>query len=186
MLHRAIFGSFERMIGILIEHYAGRFPLWLAPTQAVVVTIVNDADGYAEEVAATLRVDRVRLVLESATPAGPGAEDPALAKLSNVLLIAGSGFTSAYIAAGRSVPLRPVTPRTVASHMKSACEKVYGTEAGFIRSEALLRLDFGRGRLPGMLALGSEDPHQFRATQGTDLLAFFAGIFERTMRRWLS
>ncbi len=142
--------------------------------------------GLSGEVAATLRVDRVRLVLESATPAGPGAEDPALAKLSNVLLIAGSGFTSAYIAAGRSVPLRPVTLRTVASHMKSACEKVYGTEAGFIRSEALLRLDFGRGRLPGMLALGSEDPHQFRATQGTDLLAFFAGIFERTMRRWLS
>ena len=51
MLHRAIFGSFERLIGILIEHYAGRFPLWLAPTQAVVATIVNDADAYANEVA---------------------------------------------------------------------------------------------------------------------------------------
>src|SRR5882724_9249439 len=45
MLHRAIFGSMERMIGILIEHYAGRFPLWMAPTQAVVCTIVSDADG---------------------------------------------------------------------------------------------------------------------------------------------
>jgi threonyl-tRNA synthetase len=55
MLHRAIFGSFERMIGILIEHYAGRFPLWLAPTQAVVATIVSDADSYAQEVAAKLR-----------------------------------------------------------------------------------------------------------------------------------
>ena len=51
MLHRAIFGSFERFIGILIEHYAGRFPLWLAPMQAVVATIVNDADAYANEVA---------------------------------------------------------------------------------------------------------------------------------------
>ena len=52
MLHRAIFGSFERFIGILIEQYAGRFPLWLAPVQAVVATIVSDADEYANEVAA--------------------------------------------------------------------------------------------------------------------------------------
>jgi threonyl-tRNA synthetase len=54
MLHRAIFGSYERFIGILIEHYAGRFPLWLAPVQAVVATIVSDADDYALEVAAKL------------------------------------------------------------------------------------------------------------------------------------
>jgi len=54
MLHRAIFGSMERMIGILIENYAGRFPLWMAPTQAVVCTIVSDADGYAKEVEAAL------------------------------------------------------------------------------------------------------------------------------------
>ena len=48
MLHRAIFGTFERFIGILIEHYAGKFPLWLAPVQAVVATIVSDADDYAD------------------------------------------------------------------------------------------------------------------------------------------
>ena len=54
MLHRAILGTFERFIGILIEHHAGRFPLWLAPVQAVVATIVSDADEYAEEVAALL------------------------------------------------------------------------------------------------------------------------------------
>ena len=55
MLHRAIFGSYERFIGILIEHYAGKLPLWLAPTQAVVATIVSDADDYAGEVLAKLR-----------------------------------------------------------------------------------------------------------------------------------
>jgi len=55
MLHRAILGSFERFLGVLIEHYAGRFPLWLAPVQAVVATIVSDADAYAREVAAMLR-----------------------------------------------------------------------------------------------------------------------------------
>jgi threonyl-tRNA synthetase len=54
MLHRAIFGSYERFIGILIEHYAGKFPLWLAPVQAVVATIVSDADDYAEQVKARL------------------------------------------------------------------------------------------------------------------------------------
>ena len=55
MLHRAILGSFERFLGVMIEHYAGRFPLWLAPVQAVVATIVSDADEYAREVAGVLR-----------------------------------------------------------------------------------------------------------------------------------
>lgn len=61
MLHRAILGTFERFIGILIEHHAGRFPLWLSPVQAVVATIVSDADGYAEEVAARLRKAGLRV-----------------------------------------------------------------------------------------------------------------------------
>ena len=64
MLHRAIFGSFERFIGILIEHYVGRFPLWMAPTQAVVCTIVNDADGYAGEVAAALTAAGMRVEID--------------------------------------------------------------------------------------------------------------------------
>jgi threonyl-tRNA synthetase len=54
MLHRAILGSFERFLGVTIEHYAGRFPLWLAPVPVVVATIVSDADDYAREVAAAL------------------------------------------------------------------------------------------------------------------------------------
>ena len=61
MLHRAILGSFERFIGILIENYVGRFPLWLAPTQAVVCTIVSDADGYAKEVADALTAAGLRV-----------------------------------------------------------------------------------------------------------------------------
>jgi threonyl-tRNA synthetase len=55
MLHRAMFGSLERFTGILIEHYAGHFPLWLAPTQAVIATIVSEADDYAHEVVAAAR-----------------------------------------------------------------------------------------------------------------------------------
>ncbi len=61
MLHRAIFGSYERFIGILIEHYAGRFPVWLAPVQAVVATIVSDADDFAKQVAAQLTAAGIRV-----------------------------------------------------------------------------------------------------------------------------
>ncbi len=61
MLHRAILGTFERFIGILIEHHAGRFPLWLAPVQVVVATIVSDADDYAHQVAADLRQAGIRV-----------------------------------------------------------------------------------------------------------------------------
>ena len=60
MLHRAIFGTYERFIGVLIEHYAGKLPLWLAPVQAVVATIVSDADDYAGEVLAKLQTAGLR------------------------------------------------------------------------------------------------------------------------------
>ena len=60
MLHRAIIGTFERFIGILIEHHAGKFPLWLAPVQAVVATIVSDADEYAGKVLASLQAAGIR------------------------------------------------------------------------------------------------------------------------------
>ena len=61
MLHRAIFGSYERFIGILIEHFAGRLPVWLAPVQAVVATIVSDADDYAKQAVAKLRAAGIRV-----------------------------------------------------------------------------------------------------------------------------
>jgi threonyl-tRNA synthetase len=61
MFHRAILGTFERFIGILIEHHAGKFPLWLAPLQAVVATIVSDADDYAREVEAKLVARGIRV-----------------------------------------------------------------------------------------------------------------------------
>ncbi|MEM1382465.1 MAG: threonine--tRNA ligase [Pseudomonadota bacterium] len=61
MMHRAILGSFERFLGILIENCAGRFPLWLAPRQVVVATIVSDADAYAQEVVAALTAAGLRV-----------------------------------------------------------------------------------------------------------------------------
>ncbi len=61
MLHRAILGSLERFLGILIEHYAGKFPIWMAPVQAVVATIVSDADPYAREVETALKEAGIRV-----------------------------------------------------------------------------------------------------------------------------
>jgi threonyl-tRNA synthetase len=61
MLHRAIFGSYERFIGILIEHFAGKLPVWLAPVQAVVATIVSDADDYALDVERKLKAAGIRV-----------------------------------------------------------------------------------------------------------------------------
>ena len=61
MLHRAILGTFERFLGILIEHHAGKFPLWLAPVQAVVATIVSEADDYARDVTARLEAAGIRV-----------------------------------------------------------------------------------------------------------------------------
>jgi threonyl-tRNA synthetase len=64
MLHRAILGSLERFIGILIEHHAGRLPLWLAPVQCVVTTITSDADGYAQDVLEKLKAAGLRAALD--------------------------------------------------------------------------------------------------------------------------
>ncbi len=64
MLHRAILGTFERFIGILIEHYAGKFPLWLAPVQVVISTITNEVDVYAESLYKMLQDRNLRVMLD--------------------------------------------------------------------------------------------------------------------------
>ena len=138
-------------------------------------TFLLDLGG---EVADILRVDSVRLVLESVQ----NDNDPAVQRLGDVLSVAEPGFIDHYITQGRGGSVRQVTLRQV----QDAAEPVYGKSAPWIRSEACLKLDFGAGRLPGLLVLGAEDPHMFGPQQGTDLLAFFTGVFERTMRRWLS
>jgi len=130
------------------------------------------------EIPEILRVDALHLVLES----GVAADDPAVRKLGEVLTVAEPGFIDGYLTQGRNIPVRQVTLRQV----QPDSEIIYGDTADWIRSEACLRLDLGEGRLSGMLVFGSEDPHQFKSTQGTDLLTFFAGVFERAMRRWLS
>jgi len=88
MLHRAILGTFERFIGILIEHFAGRLPLWLAPVQAVVATIVSDADGYAGEVAAALKAAGIRVETDLRNEKiNYKVREHSLAKVPNLLVV---------------------------------------------------------------------------------------------------
>jgi uncharacterized protein len=129
-------------------------------------------------VAQTLRVDALGLVLES--QGGPGAVLPD--RLAGLVRVGAPGLVEGLLGQGRAAVLRPVLLRQVTA----GDALLHGLAAPDIRSEALLRLDLGPGRLPGLLVLGAEDPHQFRPAQGTDLLAFLAGVVERAMRRWLA
>lgn len=125
------------------------------------------------DVQETLRIDLIRLVFESTEV------DSETTGLLPVLKIAPPGFCAAYTSMGPAHRSRPITLRP----MQDSAELYDGAP---IRSEALLTLDLGPSRLPGLLALGSSDAQHFRPTHGTELLSFFAGAFERTMRRWLS
>jgi uncharacterized protein len=128
------------------------------------------------DVAEILRVDSLRLILES------GEKGGSLGKLDTVLTVREPGYVETYMSAGRPAPARPIVLRQGVPPSSGP----YGEAAADLRSEALMKLDLGTGRLPGMLAMGSEDPHRFKPGQGTDLLAFFTGAFERLLRRWLA
>ncbi|MPT49135.1 MAG: threonine--tRNA ligase [Sphingobium sp.] len=88
MLHRAIFGSYERFIGILIEHYAGKLPLWLAPVQAVVATIVSEADDYARDVVEKLKAAGIRTEIDLRNEKiNYKVREHSLAKVPNLLVV---------------------------------------------------------------------------------------------------
>ena len=135
---------------------------------------LRDLNGAVSEI---LRVDATKLVLETVQSDTQNTVKP----LGEVLSVVEPGFIDDYLLNGRGGQVRKVTLRKV----QNLSEMIYGKNAEWIRSEACLKLDFGNGRLPGLLVMGAEDPHIFRPQQGTDLLAFFSGVFERAMRRWL-
>lgn len=138
-------------------------------------TFLRDLGG---EVADILRVDAVKLVLESAQ----NDNDPVITRLGEVLNVAEPGFVDAYIQQGRGGAPRQITLRGV----QDGLGVIYGDKSDWIRSEACIKLDLGPKTLPGLLIMGTEDPHMFGPQHGTDLLAFFGGVFERAMRRWLA
>jgi|688.fasta_scaffold177548_3 uncharacterized protein YigA (DUF484 family) len=167
------------VIAAVYENLAGTNQIHRATLQLLTpVTFEAFLQTLGTDVAQTLRVDCARLVLETRQT----ANDPALRRQGETLCVTGPGFVDAYLGCGPDAPPRPVTLR----QRPAGSALPYGAQSDAIRSEALLRLDFGMGRLPGLLALGSGDPQRFKAAQGTDLLGFFGGVFERTLRRWLS
>jgi threonyl-tRNA synthetase len=88
MVHRAICGSMERYIGILIEHFAGNFPLWLAPVQAVVATITSDGDTYADEVARACAAAGLRVLVDTGNDKiGYKVREHSLAKIPLMLVV---------------------------------------------------------------------------------------------------
>ena len=170
--HRSVIAAaYENLAGTNQVHRA--ILRMLDPTDFEV--FLKDLGG---DVAEILRVDSIVLVLETAQSDG----DDVVQRLGDVLRVTQPGFVDDYLTHGRGGQVRQVTLRQV----QAAQSEVYGSASDWIRSEACLKLDFGPGRLPGLLVMGAEDPHQFSPQQGTDLLAFFAGVFERSMRRWLS
>ncbi len=101
MLHRAIFGSYERFIGILIEHYAGKLPQWLAPVQAVVCSITNEFDTYANEVLSALKAQGIRAEIDTrAEKINYKVRDHSLQKVPYIIAVGGRD------AEGRTVALR--------------------------------------------------------------------------------
>jgi threonyl-tRNA synthetase len=88
MLHRAVIGTYERFIGILIEHYAGKLPLWLAPVQAVVATITSDSDAYAGEVTEKLAAAGLRAEADLRNEKiNYKVREHSLAKVPNLLVV---------------------------------------------------------------------------------------------------
>ncbi len=130
------------------------------------------------DVAEILRVDRITLVLETTAL----REDPAINKMQGVLSVAEPGFVDTYMNFGRTGPARDVVLRETDPNNT----QIFADHAAQLKSEACLKLDLGKGRLPGMIVMGARDPKHFTPQLGTDLLAFFAGVFERSMRHWLS
>ena len=136
--------------------------------------LIADLHG---EIANILQVESLRLVFETAHADG----DPSLSRFGAGLTVADAGFVADYMNAGTSGQ----SPQVILRHLKGAGHSVFGAIDKTIQSEACLKLDLGVGRLPSMLVMGGRDPQQFSSQQGTDLLKFFAGVFERIIRRLL-
>jgi uncharacterized protein YigA (DUF484 family) len=135
-------------------------------------TLEQFLDALSDDVARILRVDSVTLVMEREADDNIG---------DRTLLFAAPGEIDGYMGRDRAGGSEQVTLREVAH----GSEPMHGDAADSIRSEACLRLDLGDGRRPALLVLGSQDGRMFSAQHGTDLLTFFAGVVERSLRRWL-
>lgn len=166
--HRSVIAAaYENLAGMTQVHRAVLAFLEPLTFEAFLASLESDLPQI-------LRVGRVRLVLESHE-----AADPALENVGGVLTVVQPGFVNEYMSRGRTLP------HVALRRVDGNASLVYGPDAGWVQSEACLYLEFGEGRLPGMLCFASDSALQFQPNQGTDLLDFMGGAFERAMRRWL-
>ncbi|MAM63088.1 DUF484 family protein [Maritimibacter sp. UBA3975] len=169
--HRSVIAAaYENLAGMNLIHRATLRILEQEDFEAFLRELGTD-------IADILRVDCLRLVLETVQE----EENEAIRKMGDVLVTAPVGFSDTYVGRPRDVG----GPAVVLRQVQEQDKRLFGDSGYWIRSEAIIRLDLGEGRLPAMLVMGAEDPHQFKPGQGTDLLSYFGGVFERTMRRWL-
>ncbi|MDH5798752.1 MAG: DUF484 family protein [Paracoccaceae bacterium] len=170
--HRSVIAAaYENLAGTNQIHRAVVKLLEPEDFNSFMKTVTND-------VAEILRVDSVKVVLETRTEKDGQTEK----RLDGMMVMTCKGFVDDYLTQGRAISPKPVTLRQI----RSGDDRIFGQSAEWIKSEACLRVEFGGGKLVGMLVMGSEDPHQFRPNQGTDLLVFFNEVFERAMQRWLT
>lgn len=163
--HRAV-------IAAAYENLAGTNQIHRAILRLLEARGLSDLlEALADDVARTLRVECIWLAVEGGLP-GPAC---------GALVAVPPGTVAAYATQGRDAAPRPVALR----RMPEAAQALFGPQAGHCGSEAVLQLDLGSGWPAAMLVLGARDPNQFKATQGTDLLTFFAGVTERALRRAL-
>ena len=139
-------------------------------------TFLNDLEGDVKDI---LNIDHLRVVLESAN--GDPFTFVNLPSKNEIFVFAKKGFVKNYLSKGRDTTVPSVILREISKEKTHLYDKI----PDYIRSEAAISLDFGPNNLPGLLILGAKDPKHFSPRQGTDLLTFFAGVFERIMRRWL-
>ncbi|MEM6385854.1 MAG: DUF484 family protein [Pseudomonadota bacterium] len=166
--HRSVIAAaYENLAGMTQVHRA--ILAFLEP-----LTFEAFLSSLEHEVPEILRIRRVRLVLESHE-----ADDVALANVDGVLTVVRPGFVADYMTQNRN------QTRVILRRADGNARLVFGEDASWVQSEACLYLDFGDGRLPGMLAFAADNHAQFTSSQGTDLLDFMSGVFERTMCRWL-
>ncbi|MEO0682625.1 MAG: DUF484 family protein, partial [Pseudomonadota bacterium] len=168
--HRSVVAAaYENLAGVQSLHRA-----------ALAVLAPDSFEGLmqalAGEIPGVLAVDSLRLGLE--TEARDGAAAP-LAALEPgfVALVMADGAGAPEDGPARQVILRPLSPLTA---------PLYGADAARVTSEALVRLEFGEGLRPGLLAFGSVDPMRFTPDQGSELLEFFGGVLARVVRRWMT
>lgn len=139
--------------------------------------LLSDLPG---PIADVLGVMAVRLVLETAD----AASTDAATSLGEGVCLAEPGFVAAY--SGLTRDTSDLSRKVLLRQVEAGPAPLYGARSDAVRSEACLLIDLGPDTLPAMLTLASEDAQRFSPKQGTDLLAFFANAFERTVRRWLA